>query len=101
MVLQVKEQASDASIHEIIKDVIKLSELLKDVAVLYSSGNSVEKEKIVRMIFSELSISGNTLKYKCKNSFQALESRFVALGAPCRTRTCDIFSVNEALYQLS
>lgn len=85
--LQVKEQVSDASMHEMVKDVIKLSELLKDVALLYDLGNSHEKEQIARIIFSELLISGNMLRHKCKNGFQALDSRFVAVCGHERTRT--------------
>jgi hypothetical protein len=74
--LQVDEQVSSASISEILKNTVKLSELLKDVASLYNSAESREKEEIARLTFSELSFSGNTLKYKCKNGFQALASRF-------------------------
>jgi hypothetical protein len=74
--LQVDDQASGASMSEIVRDVKKLSELLEDVTRLYNSAESPEKEEIARLTFSELSISGNTLKYKCKNGFQALASRF-------------------------
>lgn len=74
--LQVDDQTSSDSISEILKNTVKLSELLKDVAQLYNSAESPEKEEITRLTFSELSISGNTLKYKCKNGFQALASRF-------------------------
>jgi hypothetical protein len=76
--IQNAEQASDASIHEVIKDIVKLSELLKYAREYYSFANSREKEKIIRTIFSELSISGDMLKYKCKNGFQALENRFIS-----------------------
>ena len=80
--LQVNEQVSGASMSEAVKDVIKLSELLKDVTRLYNSAESPEKEEIARLTFSELSISGNTLKYKCKNGFQALAGRFNLDCAP-------------------
>ena len=74
--LQVNDEVSGASMSEIVKDIMKLSELLEDVTRLYKSAESPEKEEITRLTFSELSISGNTLKYKCKNGFQALASRF-------------------------
>ena len=80
--LQVNEQVSGSSMVETVKDVIKLSELLKDVTRLYNSAESHEKEEIARLTFSELSVSGNTLKYKCKNGFQALASRFDLDCAP-------------------
>jgi hypothetical protein len=74
--LQVNDEVSGASMSEIVKDIMKLSELLEDVTRLYKSAESPEKEEITRLTFLELSISGNTLKYKCKNGFQALASRF-------------------------
>jgi site-specific DNA recombinase len=80
--LQNAEQTSDVAMHEVIKDLVKLSELLKDGYAYYSFADSREKEQIIRVIFSELSVSGDKLKYKCKNGFQALESRFVAVGDP-------------------
>ena len=36
-----------------------------------------EKERIIRVIFSELTLSENTLNYRCKNGFAALAGRFV------------------------
>jgi hypothetical protein len=80
--LQLNEQSSGTSMTEIVKDAIKLSELLKDVTRLYNSAESREKEEIARLTFSELSISGNTLKYKCKNGFQVLADRFDLYCAP-------------------
>lgn len=73
--LQAKEQASDVSMFEVIKDVIKLSELLKSLYFYYENATSEEREDYVRKIFSELSYSENTLKIKCKNGLQVLESR--------------------------
>jgi site-specific DNA recombinase len=76
MSLQADEQASSVSMSEVVKDAKKLSELLKDVAELYISMDSHEKEEITRLTFSELSISQNTLKYKCRNGLQVLADRF-------------------------
>ncbi len=87
LAIQNEEQASDISMHEVVKDVVKLSELLKDAEVYYSFAETAEKEQIARIIFSELSLYENTLKYKVKNGFAALESRFVASCDPTESRT--------------
>ena len=75
-VLQTHEQASDASMHEVIQDVTELSELLKDLYLTYKKGNSNEKEEILRKLFSELYFSENTFTCKWKNGLQLLENRF-------------------------
>jgi DNA invertase Pin-like site-specific DNA recombinase len=80
--LQEQEQASDAAMHGLVKEVVKLSELLKTAHLHYVLANPREKEEIIKIIFSELLISGNTLEYKCKNGFKALESRFLAVCDP-------------------
>jgi site-specific DNA recombinase len=74
--LQEKEIISDLSMQAVIEDIQKLSELLKIGSAYYSFAKSPEKERFISIIFSELSISENTLQYKCKNGFQALENRF-------------------------
>jgi hypothetical protein len=61
--LQGEEQTSDEAMHEVIKDIVKISELLKDSAVYWSFANSHEKEQIMRVIFSELLLSENTLQF--------------------------------------
>ena len=76
------ERTSDVSMRETIKDVVRLSELLKNVYLYYENATPQEKERIIKIIFSELTISGDTLNYKCKNGFKALESRFVPLYDP-------------------
>ena len=72
---------------ETVNDVIKLSELLKNTLPYYSFANPNEKDKIIRVIFSELIVSDNTLQYKCKKGFQSLSSRFIAVGDPTGNRT--------------
>jgi site-specific DNA recombinase len=81
------EIASDVSMQETIKDVVKLSELLENAAVVYSLAEPEEKEKIIRVIFSELTLSQNTLEYKCKKGFAALQSRFIPSHDPTGNRT--------------
>lgn len=81
-ILQDEEHVSDQAMHEVMKDVLKLSELLKNVVLYYKFAKPHEKEEIVRTIFSELYISEKTLKYKCKTGFKCFENRLQALGAP-------------------
>ncbi len=81
------EQISDIAMHEVIKDIIKLSELLKNGYEYYKLANSEEKAEMVKVIFSELSLSENTLGYKCRNGFEALQSRFIADCGHGGTRT--------------
>ena len=82
-----EEVVSDASMRETVKDIIILSELLKNAAVVYDLAKPHEKERILRVIFSELTLSKSTLDYKCKKGFAALQSRFVASCDPTGNRT--------------
>jgi hypothetical protein len=75
--LQQLESVSDESMYETMRDIIKLSELLKTVSLQYDFANSYEKETIIKLIFSELSISDNTLKYKCVEGLKPFENRFL------------------------
>jgi hypothetical protein len=77
---QKEERYSDIAMHEMIKEVLKLSELIKILIPQYYSFNPYEKETTIRYIFSELSVFENTLNYKCKKGFECLKDRFVALG---------------------
>lgn len=85
--LQTTEQISDVAMHETVQDVLKLSELLKNVVPYYKFANPQEKEVIVRIIFSELFISQNTLEYKVKKGFECFENRFEAFSDPTGNRT--------------
>jgi len=82
--LKDEEDTSDTTIKAVIKEVRKLSELLKTLYPYYEKAISVEKEEITRKLFSELSFDGDMLKFKGKNGFQALENRFVPV--------CDLMS---------
>ena len=85
--LKQSEDVSDIAMRETIKDVIKLSELVENAAVVYSLAKPHEKDRIIRVIFSELTLSGNTLDYKCKKGFSALQSRFIPNCDPTGNRT--------------
>lgn len=84
--LQDNEQISDIAMHEVIKDLTKLSELVKDGYEHYQYANPEEKEKIARVIFSELILSENTLTYKCKGGIRVLQNRSSAVCEPSRDR---------------
>jgi|TARA_B100002003_G_C14058515_1_gene509630 hypothetical protein len=77
-----QEQTSDEAMHETVKEVIKLSELIKNVVPYYRFANPREKERIIRIIFSELHVSQNTLDYKVKKGFEPFKSKSVAFCDP-------------------
>lgn len=79
--LEEVKSSSEASMQETVKEVIELSELLKNLYFYYQRANPYQKEKIIKVIFSELTVFENELRYKGKNGFQALESRFVSESA--------------------
>lgn len=78
-----EEQASDVAMHEVIKDLVLLSELLKNAYLFYYSAEPNEKKRIIQTVFSELNLCGDTLKYNTKNGFRLLQSRFMSLGEGC------------------
>jgi DNA invertase Pin-like site-specific DNA recombinase len=80
--IQDKEIVSDLSMKAVMEDILKLSELLKRGSACYSFTKSPEKEKFIKIIFSELSVSGNMLQYKCTTGFHPLESRFFPVCSP-------------------
>ncbi|WP_262692487.1 recombinase family protein [Kordiimonas aestuarii] len=80
--LRQNEQISDEAMHETMKDVVRLSELVNRAKLYYFSAESIEKQMVIDLMFSELTLSENTLKFKCKNGFRALENHSVALGDP-------------------
>ena len=85
--LQLDEQVSDQAMHKVIKDVVKLSELLKNAAAYWSFANSAEREQIMRVIFSELFLSENTLQFKVKKGFMSFQSRLLVMGDSTGSRT--------------
>jgi site-specific DNA recombinase len=79
---QEEEIISDLSMQAVMEDIQKLSELVKTGSAYYSEAKSPEKEDIMKIIFSELYVSDNTLRYKCKNGFRALENRSLLVCDP-------------------
>jgi DNA invertase Pin-like site-specific DNA recombinase len=76
--LDQQEQSTTSSILETVQGVIELSELLKNLMIYDFSAKPTEKDEIIRYIFSELYFSENSLRYKCKNGFEALEQRLAS-----------------------
>jgi len=70
------------NISETFGAILKLSELLKNLYLYYQMANPYEKQKIIQVIFSELTLSENILKYQCRLGFKSLERPFIRLGAP-------------------
>lgn len=87
--LHLEEAVSEESMRELMKEVVILSELIKNVIPVYEFANPHEKETIIRVIFSELYISQDTLKYKVKKGFESLDNRIGAFCGSTRTRTSD------------
>lgn len=71
---------------EVIKDIVFLSELLEDAYLYYTLANPTEKQQIITKVFSELTLVGDTLNYKCRNGFKALESKKSLIGDPTGKR---------------
>lgn len=81
------ENVSDVAMHNTMKDIVKLSELIKNIVPYYNFANPHEKEKIIRIIFSELYISQDIFNYKVKKGFECFENRFDAFCDPTGNRT--------------
>lgn len=86
------EHVSVAEIQETVQNVYKLSELLKDFIPQWEYANSYEKQDLLKIMFSELSVSENTLDYKVTKGLVPIKSRMFSLCAGGETRTltpCD------------
>ncbi len=86
-VLQTKEVISDTAMRETMNDIKKLSELVKNLIPYYNFADPFEKEKIIRIIFSELYFAKNVFQFKCKNGFECFENRMNAVCDPTENRT--------------
>lgn len=83
--LMKSEQISEEAMMETIKDVLKVSELLRRVAMYWDFATTYEKDSILRTIFSELTISGTTVTCKVNLEFKPFEQRILNSGAQERT----------------
>ena len=66
---------------EIMRDIEKISELLKNVSLYRDFADLYERQDIYQIIFSELSISNNILVCKLNSGFKPFESRFIHSSA--------------------
>ncbi len=82
IIAKTKEEVTDMSIAQTLRNVLKLSELLKNLTNLYDFGDLYEKERIIKLVFSELTILQNDVMYQCKNGFSVLQNRLVPNCAP-------------------
>ncbi len=82
-----EENTSDVAIDEVVKDLVILSELLKDAYVYYYFAKPFEKEELIQKVFSELNLFEDTLTYKTKNGFRLLERTEKTLCARGGNRT--------------
>ena len=67
--LEQEAKLSDTTIREMIDEVIKLSELVKNVTGFYILLEPPYREQIARSVFSELYLSKNVLSYKLHRGF--------------------------------
>ena len=88
--LRQEETISEEAMREMIQEVVKLSELIKNVVPVYDFATPQEKEQIIKVIFSELYISQNVLQYKLKKGFETFDKRIDVLCGSTRTRTSDV-----------
>lgn len=75
------EHVSVTEIKETVENVYKLSELLKDFIPQWEYANSYEKQDLIKIMFSELSVSENTLDYKVTKGLVPIKSRMFSLCA--------------------
>ncbi|MCX6739440.1 MAG: recombinase family protein [Candidatus Parcubacteria bacterium] len=85
--LQEAERVSDVAMREMVQQVQKLSELTKDLYLLYKNATPQEKEVIINELFSELTLDGETLKYKCTIGFQPFAHHIISICDPTENRT--------------
>ena len=85
--LQGEEAISDEAMHETIKDIVTLSELLENIGMYYGLANIAEREKITRIIFSELKVDENTLQFKLTPGMKPFEKRLLVVCDPTENRT--------------
>ncbi len=81
------EEISETAMAELVKDIVTLSELIKNAIPIYDFANPHEKERIVRTIFSELYIAQDVARYKVKKGFETFDNRQSAICDPTENRT--------------
>ena len=82
-----KESVSDEAMAALVDDVVKLSELIKNVVPIYDYANSHEKEAIARVLVSELYVDENTVDFSPMLHLKGFVNRKNAIGDPTENRT--------------
>ena len=99
-----KEVISEAAMRELMSHVTRLSELLQNVVLHYDFAGPAEKEKIIKSLFSELTLSQDGLETKVQPGLEPLEDRLRAVGDPiawiselyrARYSLCDFIEMME------
>ena len=75
------ECVSEVSMREMVKDVLKISELLNNLTELYGLANAREKARIVKILCSELLVDENTTNLKPQVAIKPLFEAKVLLCA--------------------
>lgn len=83
--LMEEEQTSEEAMVATFNDVVRVSELLKNITTYWDFLNSYEIDEILRIIFSELYISRETLTFNVNLGFKGFENRLNHSGAQERT----------------
>lgn len=78
--LQTREQVSDEAMASLVDDVVKLSELIKNVIPIYDFATPHEKEDITRILISELYVDQNSVDFE---PIPELKSFFMRENAVC------------------
>jgi site-specific DNA recombinase len=82
-----EEVVSEEAMLETMKDIVTLSELLKNITGYYEHAKTPEREKIARIIFSELYMTEDTLKFKLTTGMKPFESKLLSVCDPTENRT--------------
>ena len=69
---------SDKAMEETVKEVRKLSELLKTLKFQYDFADDYEKETIIKLLISELYVYDKSLTYQCKKGIEVLKNRILS-----------------------
>jgi len=75
-----EDTSDEASIADTLAEGKKLSELLKTLAISYDLANPDKKDRIIRIVFSELSFADNMAAYQCSGGILPFKDRMFANG---------------------
>ncbi len=85
--LQDEEQSSDEAMMELVQDVVKFSELIRNVAIIYDFATTHEKDQIGRILISELYIDDKSVSFQPKEEIKSFFNRNNAVCDPTENRT--------------